>query len=67
MMPWVLSILTLIQTVLLGRKSPIAWLLSMANNVLWIVWAVQSHNYGFMPMAVILFALAALNYRRWTR
>lgn len=48
-LPWLLSAITIWQTLLAGNKHPKAWLLGLANQALWLAWICASATWGMLP------------------
>lgn len=64
-LPWVLSALTIWQTLLAGNKHKLAWLLALGNQALWFSWIVLSSNWGLLPMNIALWILYFRNHLKW--
>ena len=65
MLPYVLSALTIIVMVWAGRKDKNAWLLGVANQVLWFVFIVRTEAWGLLVLMVALIWVYSKNYVRW--
>lgn len=52
---------------LAGRKDWRGWVVGLAMQVLWIVYAVVSKQYGFIVVSVCYGSVYALNWWRWGR
>lgn len=66
-LPWLLSAITIWMTVLAGNKHRSAWAIGFINQALWLLWILLSHNWGFLPMNIILIVLYARNHLKWYR
>lgn len=68
-LPWLMSAITITAIELQGRKWPKAWALSLAGQVLWIVWLLATipTNNGFAPMVAVLTFQYARNHLKWLR
>lgn len=64
-LPWIMSAATIAVMWLAGNKSPWAWRLSLANQVLWSVWIVASQTWGLVPMNLAMYVVAWRNLSRW--
>lgn len=71
MTPWWWSVLLaaigIVGLVLAGYKRPSGWLVGIAAQVLWIVYAAVSGQWGFYLSAVAYGVVYGLNYWRWLR
>lgn len=65
-LPWLLSALTIWMTVLAGNKHPSAWLVGLANQMLWLVWIVTSASWGLLPMNIALWIVYGRNHWKWS-
>lgn len=66
-MPWLLSAITIYMTVLAGNKTRWAWLIGIADQVLWLVWIFAAETYGLLPMNAALCIVYARNHLKWMR
>ncbi|MGZ4816710.1 MAG: hypothetical protein ACXVZV_14945 [Terriglobales bacterium] len=57
--------LTVISTVLLGRRLWQGWIVAGANSALICVIAVQTAQTGFIPANVFCLAMYGYNVRKW--
>lgn len=64
-LPWLLSAITILMTVMAGNKHPKAWAVGLVAQALWLVWIVLSQTWGLLPMNVVLWAVYARNHWRW--
>lgn len=62
-----LSALGIVGILLAGSKRKVGWLVGMAIQPLWIIFAIQTGQYGFIANAVIYFAVYLRNYLLWRR
>lgn len=65
-LPWILSGLTILMTVLAGNRHPRAWMLGMINQVLWLAWILVMGAWGLLPMNLALWAVYLRNHLRWS-
>lgn len=66
-LPWLLSAITIWQTLLAGNKHRNAWLVGLANQALWLVWIVVSQTWGMLPMNIALWVVYGRNHWKWVR
>jgi hypothetical protein len=64
-MPWLMSAVTIYMTILAGDKRPAAWLVGLANQLLWLVWIIATATWGFIPLNAALWVVYARNYAKW--
>jgi nicotinamide riboside transporter PnuC len=64
---FVLSAIGIVGILLAGSKYKVGWLLGFFVQPLWIVFAIQTEQYGFILNAVIYAAVYARNWLRWRR
>lgn len=65
-LPWVLSVGTLIIHWLAGNKWKYTYLLGLGNQAIWFLWVFMSENYGFLPLNIFLSLIYIRNHIRWT-
>lgn len=66
-LPWLLSLVTIVMTVMAGNKNRYAWAVALVGQVLWLVWIVASRSWGLLPMNLVLWAVYVRNHLQWTR
>lgn len=66
-LPWLLSALSLLMSVLTGNKYRNAWLIGLGVQCLWLLWIYAARAWGFLPLCLALFLIYARNHLRWTR
>jgi hypothetical protein len=64
-LPWLLSAITILMTVMAGNKHRSAWLVGLVAQALWLVWIVACHAWGLVPMNIVLWAVYARNHIKW--
>ena len=64
-LPWLLSAITIHQTILAGNKHQAAWLVGLVNQALWLLWILVSETWGMLPMNLALWLLYARNHCKW--
>jgi hypothetical protein len=60
---WVLGTLGVTGLLIAGNRVWWGWLINLANEILWIVYAVRTKQYGFILMAIAYAAVYARNAR----
>ena len=58
-------VLTVLSTVLIGRRLWQGWILAGVNSVIVCVIAVRTAQFGFIPANVLCLGLYANNLRTW--
>lgn len=66
-LPYLLSAISIAQIVMAGNKHPNAWLLGLANQVLWLTWILTSQNYGLLPMNLAIWVVYTRNHFKWKK
>lgn len=64
-MDWLLSAFTIGQAILAGNKHPLAWLVGLVGQALWLLWIVLTGHYGLLPLTLFLVAVYARNHWKW--
>ena len=62
---WILTGVGVLGLYLAGRKFWWAWLIGLGAQVLWIAYAIATHQYGFIVSAVAYGWVYAKNARGW--
>jgi nicotinamide riboside transporter PnuC len=62
-----LTVGSLTCNVLIGRKQSVGWLLAVALQLLWAVYAVTSEQWGFIASALAFGVINTWNYVKWRR
>lgn len=62
---YISCLLTVISTILVGRRVWSGWLVAGANSVIICVIAVQTSQTGFIPANLFCIALYGYNVRKW--
>lgn len=65
MWSWVLSIIGILGFIYAGRHQWWAWLLLASNELLWIIYAVTTKQYGFILGAIGYITIHTINAQRW--
>lgn len=66
-LPWLLSVITVVQVMMAGNKYKNAWLVSLGNQALWLLWIITSGIYGLLLMNVTLSFVSIRNHLLWRR
>jgi hypothetical protein len=66
-MPWGMSLMTIYGYWVIGNKNWRSWYVPLATQVLWFIWIGLSGNWGFLPAAFFLTAIAIRNLLKWRR
>jgi hypothetical protein len=49
-----------------GRRIPSGWAVAILNETLWIIYAIQTAQWGFIAGAAVYIAVFTRNWLRWT-
>jgi nicotinamide riboside transporter PnuC len=60
-------VLTIVSTVLVGRRRWEGWLLGAANSVVMCVIGIRTEQSGFIPANVFCMVVSAMNLHAWRR
>ena len=63
---WVLVVLGALGMWLAGRRMAVGWAVAVVNELLWIVYAVQTGQWGFIAGAVLYIVVFTRNWLRWS-
>ena len=69
-MDWVISILSIVATVMLGKKLKWGWIIICLTQLLWIYYALfilSPSQYGLVPAQIIVFVVSAVSAWKWFR
>lgn len=66
-LPWLLSVLSLLMSVLTGNKHRHAWLFGLGIQCLWLIWIFAAQAYGFLPLCIALFVIYTRNHFKWAK
>lgn len=64
---WILATIGVSGIFFVGQKTIWGWLVLLANEVLWTVYAVATEQYGFIFSAVAYAAVYIRSYLHWKR
>jgi hypothetical protein len=62
-----LTVVFLVGLILLGKHNPWGWVLGIADELLWIAYAIATHQWPFIISAVAYTTICARNLRAWRR
>jgi len=65
LLPWLLSSMTIVTMILAGQKRRAAWLVGLANQLLWLYWIGLTRTWGLFPMNLALWIVYARNWCLW--
>lgn len=63
----VLTIIGITGHYMSGAKSHWGWFVGMCAQILWVVFAVQTKQYGFILAACLYFSIYWKNWRAWRK
>lgn len=66
-LPWLLSLITIVMTVMQGNLHRHAWALGLINQCLWLAWTILAGVWGLLPLNLALWVVYWRNHRRWRR
>jgi hypothetical protein len=64
-MDYLSCLLTVVSTILIGRKLRIGWIVAGVNSVVICYIAIKVHQYGFIPANMLCIGLYCANIRKW--
>lgn len=64
-LPWILSAITIWQSLLAGNKNKQAWVLGLCNQALWLAWIIAVEAWGLMPLNIALWVVYIRNHYKW--
>lgn len=64
---WILATIGVSGIFFVGQKTIWGWLVLLANEVLWTVYAIATEQYGFIFSAVAYAAVYIRSYLHWKR
>ncbi len=65
LLPWATSAGTLLGMWLVGQKRSIGWAIGLANQVLWVTFAVVFQAWGLLPLTLALIVIYTRALLRW--
>jgi hypothetical protein len=67
MWSWVLAIVGCIGIFFVGKKTVWGWPVLMLNECLWVIYALTTHQYGFILASVGYGTIYIKSYREWLK
>ena len=67
MWSWVLAAIGVTGMFLVGRKTVWGWLVLLANETLWTIYAIHTKQYGFIAMALAYAGVYIKSFIHWKR
>jgi len=64
---WILSAIGIISYYILGRKNRWGWIINASYQLVWIIYALLTHQYGFIIVCVFFFVVAMKNFFHWNK
>lgn len=64
---WILAVIGVTGIFLVGQKTIWGWLVLTTNELLWIGYALNTKQYGFIVMATAYMIVYLKSYREWNR
>jgi hypothetical protein len=64
---WLLTLVTVIGLWLVGSRIRWGWLVQLGANVLWVIYAITTKQYGFIIGAIVTGVALVRNYALWNR
>ena len=64
-LPWVMSCITIYTMFLAGNRTRAAWVIGLANQVLWFIYIFTIQAWGLLPMTIALCFTYTRNYLLW--
>jgi nicotinamide riboside transporter PnuC len=60
-------VLTVISTILVGRRCWEGWLLATVNSVIMCIIGIKTAQFGFIPANLFCIGISVINLRAWRR
>ena len=64
---WVLAVIGVTGIFFVGRKTIWGWFVLLFNECLWMVYAITTHQYGFIFASLAYAATYIKSYMHWKR
>lgn len=64
---WILAIIGISGIYFVGRKTIWGWLILLVNECIWIAYALDTKQYGFIVSALAYAAVYIKSYMHWKR
>lgn len=63
---WALTAVGVFGLYLAGRRNPFGWFVGLCAQVLWVGYAIDTHQWGFIVSALSYGTVYAVNLRSWS-
>lgn len=63
--PYILSLFTVMTMVMAGNKYKLTWFVGLANQSLWLYYILETMQYGLLPMNITLWTIYFRNHFKW--
>jgi len=64
---WALAVVGVVGIYFVGKKTLWGWFVLLFNEILWIVYAVVTQQYGFIVSAIAYAAVYVKSYLHWKK
>jgi hypothetical protein len=64
---WILATIGVTGMFMVGQKTLRGWVVLFCNECLWISYSIQSHQYGFIIMALSYMIVYTRSYLEWKK
>ena len=64
---WLLMVVGVTSLILAGRGYWWAWLIGLVSEALWIWYAIDTKQWGFIPFALVYAAVYIINATTWAK
>jgi hypothetical protein len=62
---WILSAIGILSYYILGRKNRWGWVINAGYQIVWIIYAIGTKQYGFIVVCIFFFVVAIKNFIEW--
>lgn len=62
---WVLMVVGVLGLYLAGKKRAVGWAVGLGAQVLWVAYALTTHQYGFLVSALVYGWVYGRNFIAW--
>lgn len=64
---WVLTVIGVVSIAIAGRHPALGWSIGFFAQALWVIYAFQAHQYGFLASAALFSVTYGRNWRLATK
>jgi hypothetical protein len=64
---WLLTIISVYGLWIVGSKKSLGWLVNLGSQVLWVLYAIDTKQYGFIVGAIAYGSVYLRNYLTWKK